>query len=131
MISEKATNLLHAVQRAYQFPNDTGSQAETDILDAWEPVFVYITAIEAKLAGLMELIKVDATPDNLIEVIEYCPLCDTETVFKIARMEILEQINGKLVCQNCGELLLACSECTNNNCKNEPDCFELIEVDDD
>lgn len=62
-----------------------------------------------------------------IDLIEYCPFCDSETVINVARIEILEQIKGKTVCQNCGELLFVCSECTKNNCRNQPDCFELRE----
>lgn len=52
MISEKATNLIHAVQRAYQFQNDTGVQAETDILDVWAPVFAYIAYLESDVEEL-------------------------------------------------------------------------------
>lgn len=52
MISEKAANLIHAVQRAYQFTNDTGTQDETDILDAWEPVFAYIAYLESDVEEL-------------------------------------------------------------------------------
>lgn len=67
------------------------------------------------------------TANDLIEVTEYCPFCDSETVIYVARIEILEQMKGRIVCQNCGELILVCSECTTNNCKKQPDCFELRE----
>lgn len=59
------------------------------------------------------------------EIVEVCPHCMTENTCKIARDEILTQVAGKLVCRECGEMMLACSECTERHCEDQPDCFEF------
>ncbi len=59
------------------------------------------------------------------EVIEVCPHCGLENDIYLANEEVLVLTSGKLVCQECGNLLLACSECNERGCDMQPDCFVL------
>ena len=61
----------------------------------------------------------------MFEVIEVCPNCEHENDIFLANEKVLTEIKGKLVCQECGELLLACSECDEKYCDKQPDCFVL------
>lgn len=51
---------------------------------------------------------------------EWCPFCNCETSFNL---EKAVANNGKIICEHCGEEIMACSICSSRDC-NSKECFK-------
>ena len=60
----------------------------------------------------------------MITVTELCPRCGLESTHHTS-VDDLERTHGKAFCKKCGEKILLCSMCKAENCKSQPNCFEL------
>lgn len=67
---------------------------------------------------------------NLIEIVEVCPHCMHENTYMLSDRDI-QLLHGKAQCQECGEKILLCGECTRGHCELQPHCFEFLEVGND
>jgi hypothetical protein len=65
----------------------------------------------------------------MISVSEICPYCGTSNEYDLADIDVLDWMNGKMLCNECGEGVLICSECEgcyqDNDRRRDGKCFRL------